>query len=145
MILQTGKTILGAALIAVSGIVSASDAVLSNVTGPALVNQGDAYVTATPQTELSAGDRLMVLEGGSAEVTYADGCIHTVTDSEVLTIGKQSTCVDEQAAAEDTGPSFAAAMGAAPLGGALIIGGTAAAVVGGAAFSVDNNGKGISP
>ena len=61
-------------------------------------------------------------------------------------IGKQSTCVDEQAAAEDTGPSFAAAMGAAPLGGALIIGGTAAAVVGGAAFSVDNNGKGtMSP
>ena len=145
MSLPTGKVIAGAALLAVSGIASASDAVLSNVTGPALVNQGDAYVTATPQTELSTGDRLMVLEGGSAEVTYADGCIHTLTDSEVLTIGKQSTCADEQAAAEDTGPSFAAAMGAAPIAGAFVIGGTGVGILAGAA-STDSNGKGgISP
>ena len=132
------KTLLGAALVAVSGMSVAADAVLTDVTGSALVNKGDAYVTAHASTELNAGDRLMVMESGSAVVTYADGCTYTLSDSEVLTIGQQSTCAGEQAAVEDTGPSFAEAMGGGAAGG-FLIGATGVAVAVGA-VSVSSNG-----
>ena len=146
MSLPVKKALFGAALITTSFAAAASDAVLTSVTGAALMNQGGTYVTAAAQSELNAGDRLMVMEGGSAVVTYADGCTATVSDSEVLTIGQQSTCAGDQAAAEDTGPSFADAMGASGAGGALLIGGTGIGVAG-LAVSTDSNGKGgpISP
>ena len=137
------KILFGSALVAAAGVSSASDAVLTSVSGTALLNQGDAFVTPEPQAQLHAGDRLMVMEGGSAEVTYADGCTHTVVDSEVLTIGKQSTCAGEQAAAEDTGPNTAALGGGGA--GAWLVGAVGVGTAG-LAITVDNNGKGgISP
>ena len=146
MILSVNKVLLGATLITTSYAAAASDALLTSVTGTALMNQGGSYVTAAAENELNAGDRLMVMEGGSAVVTYADGCAFTVTDSEVLTIGKQSTCAGDQAAAEDTGTQFAAMGGGIGTGGAIVVGGAAVGVVG-MAISVDSNGKGgpISP
>ena len=144
MSLKISQILFGTALATAAGISSAADAVLTSVSGAALVNQGDAYVTAEAKTELSAGDRLMVMEGGNAVVTYADGCTYTLSDSEVLTIGKQSTCAGEQAAVEDTGPNFAEAVGGGGIGGPLVIGGTALGV-GVGAFSVDSNGKSPSP
>ena len=135
------KSIVGAAVLGASSVAVASDAVLSSVTGTALVNQGDAFVTAQAQSELNVGDRLMVLEGGEAVVTYADGCDYTLTDNQVLTIGETSSCTSGQAAAESAG-TMSAAVGGVGAGGAVI--GLGAVGVVGMAISVDSNGKGGS-
>ena len=50
-----------------------SVATLSAQQGTVLVNQGDEIITATEAQPLQAGDRVMVMEGGRAEITAGRG------------------------------------------------------------------------
>lgn len=73
---------------------------LARITGTAIVNQGADYVTGREGMSLAEGDRLLVLEGGSAVVTFADGCERTVADNELLIVPAVSTCAAGPAVAD---------------------------------------------
>ena len=109
---KTIKTGLAATLLSVTGVAAASDAVLTSIDGVALVNTGESYVTAQADTSLVAGDRVMVMEGGSAVITYADGCAYTLDGTKVLTVSSHSPCDSGQTASQEMGKRYAQAAGA---------------------------------
>ncbi|MBK1701337.1 hypothetical protein [Thiococcus pfennigii] len=134
---------------------------LARISGAAIVNQGSQYVTGREGMPLVEGDRLLVLEGGSAVVVFADGCERAVADNELLVVPAISSCAASDAVASDahkvapynavaetTGPDAAAkfqltqmgapAAGAANLGWIPVVG--AAAVVGVAVADDDDDG-----
>lgn len=91
---SAGKSVVGACLMVVLATASASESVgtLVRVDGFAAVSQGAQYVKGYEGMRLREGERLMVMEGGSAVITYADGCQYTLKDNELLTIGPTSAC-----------------------------------------------------
>jgi hypothetical protein len=94
-----GKVILGACLTATLSVSNAEDSIgtVSQVTGVAVVSEGAQYVKAHEGLQLQEGDRIMVLEGGSAVISFTDGCQYKLADNEVLTIGLKSTCASDAA------------------------------------------------
>jgi len=90
------KVFLGAGLAGIMATASAVEpaATLSRINDNAYaaVSQGAHYVKGHEGMVLMEGDRIMVMEGGSAVISFADGCQYTLTDMEVLTIGSASTC-----------------------------------------------------
>lgn len=84
-------------------------ATLSAQEGTVLVNQGDEFVTATEQQVLAAGDRVLVMEGGSAEITFADGCVLPLAEGSMLDVPALSTCAAAMARVQKIGPSYAEA------------------------------------
>ncbi len=82
-----------AMLFAGSGLAATSVAILNVTNGSVLVNQGKQFITAQPSQILTAGDRVMVMEGGNAVVKYADGCIQTLTSGSLAVIAQQSACI----------------------------------------------------
>lgn len=110
-----GLTLAG--LMAMSTVAMAADATatLSDTQGTVLVNQGEMFITAMPGTALQAGDRVMVMEGGNAILTYADGCQLPVTAGSLVTVAA-TTCA--ATVTEKVGPMFAQAVGdSAPVSG----------------------------
>ena len=87
-------------------------AILSNQEGTVLVNQGEEFVTATQAQILMAGDRVMVMEGGAAEVVFNDGCVLPLESGSMAVVSELSTCAGSVAAVEQLGPSYAQAVGA---------------------------------
>ena len=89
------KCLLGACLTSVLGVASAAEPItgtLARITGVAVVSQGAQYVKGHEGMQLKEGDRLMVMDGGSAILSFTDGCQYSLADNEVLTIGATSTC-----------------------------------------------------
>jgi hypothetical protein len=88
------KCLLGACVTFALGTASAAESVgtLSRLDGDAVVSQGAQYVKAREGMKLNEGDRFMVMEGGSAVISFADGCEYKLADSELLTLGPTSTC-----------------------------------------------------
>jgi hypothetical protein len=60
--------------------------------GTVLVNQGKQFVTAQSGQLLTAGDRIMIMEGGKASIRYADGCMQELASGSLIAISKTSTC-----------------------------------------------------
>ncbi len=89
-----------------------SVAVLSAQTGTVLVNQGEEFITADEAQLLMAGDRVMVMEGGSAQLTFLDGCVLAVESGSLLDVPATSTCAGTVASVQVIGPSYAQAPGA---------------------------------
>jgi hypothetical protein len=90
-----GRVLLGAGLTVGLGVASAAaelTGTLSRIEGTAVVSQGAQYVKGREGMKLKEGDRLMVLEGGNAVISFADGCRYTLGDNELLTVGAASTC-----------------------------------------------------
>jgi hypothetical protein len=85
--------------------------VLGNQQGTVLVNQGEEFITATQAQALNAGDRVMVMEGGSAEITFADGCVLPLASGSMAVVPETSTCAGSVAAIEQIGPTYAQAVG----------------------------------
>jgi len=86
-------------------------ATLSAQQGTVLVNQGDEFITATQAQPLLAGDRVMVMEGGSAEITFTDGCVLPLESGSLLDVPAVSTCAGTVASVQSIGPSYAEALG----------------------------------
>lgn len=84
-------------------------ATLSAQEGTVLVNPGDEFITATEAQALQAGDRVMVMAGGRAEITFADGCVLPLPEGSMLDVPAVSTCADATARVQKIGPSFAEA------------------------------------
>ena len=92
-------------------------ATLSAQQGTVLVNQGDEFITATESQPLQAGDRVMVMEGGSAEITFTDGCVLPLASGSLLDVPALSTCAGTVASVQSIGPSYAEAMGGSSTSG----------------------------
>lgn len=103
-----------AALVLAAPAFAADDsvAVLSAQTGTVLVNQGEEFITASDAQPLMAGDRVMVMEGGSAQLTFLDGCVLPVESGSLLDVPATSTCAGTVASVQAIGPSYAQAVGA---------------------------------
>lgn len=75
---------------------------LARITGTAVVSQGAQYAVGYEGMALQEGDRLFVLEGGSALVAFADGCQYRVQDNELLIVPAVSTCSATDAVATES-------------------------------------------
>ncbi|HEX4854370.1 hypothetical protein [Arenimonas sp.] len=84
-------------------------ATLSAQEGTVLVNQGDDFTTATEAQALAAGDRVLVMEGSRAELTFADGCLLPLAAGSLLDVPAVSPCAGGVAGVQRIGPSFAEA------------------------------------
>lgn len=100
-----------AALFAAPAFAAEPVATLSAQQGTVLVNQGDEFVTATESQALLAGDRVMVMEGGSAELTFTDGCVLPLVSGSLVDVPETSTCAGAVANVQNIGPSYAQAVG----------------------------------
>jgi hypothetical protein len=108
------RTVIAASMLLTSVAFAAEEgtATLSSQQGTVLVNQGEEFVTASGSQVLNAGDRVMVMEGGSAEITYADGCVLPLAAGSMVSVAAMSTCAGDVAKVEQIGPTFAQAVGA---------------------------------
>lgn len=71
------KAVIAIALsLAFTGAVSAaeSSATLASAEGSVMVNQGKQFVPVQNGQVFAAGDRVMVMQGGSAVLRFSDGC-----------------------------------------------------------------------
>lgn len=133
-------TIAIAMAISTSAIAADKETVLNNLQMPVMVNQGSSYVEATDSMFLYAGDRVMVLEGGSAQLNYANGCVQVLGANEVAQIDNTADTCNSMAAAgthQALGGSSSGGAGAGTSSAALI---TASVVgIGAAAVIIDNS------
>ncbi|WP_146910505.1 hypothetical protein [Arenimonas daejeonensis] len=96
-----------------SAFAAESVATLSSQQGTVLVNQGEEFVTAADAQALQAGDRVMVMEGGNATITFADGCAFPLASGSLVEVPAVSTCAGAVATVQQVGPSYAQAVGGA--------------------------------
>lgn len=99
------------ALIAAPAFAAEPVASLSAQEGTVLVNQGEQFITAADAQVLNAGDRVMVMEGGTAEITFADGCVLPLAAGSMVEVPALSTCAGNVANVQSIGPSYAQAVG----------------------------------
>lgn len=113
------KAIAFAALIALTGAATASAAtpaaVLASAEGQVLVNQGKEFVSATAGQALVAGDRVMVMQGATASLRFADGCLLPLTQSSLVVVQNLSSCAGGDVQIAELKPMSAQAAGAKAL------------------------------
>lgn len=95
-----------AAVSAVEGV-----AILDEVNGTVLVNQGEKFVPATEGQSLNSGDRLMVTKTGNAVLVFGKGCTTEVKAGTMVTIPEQSICDGGQLITQSLEPGAGAAPG----------------------------------
>ena len=66
---------------------------LAQLNGNVLVNTGTAYRQAVPEQVLNTGAKIITTQGASVSVRYADGCVKTLPQNTMLTIGSQTECI----------------------------------------------------
>ena len=110
----TQSLIAASLLLSSVGFAADGSATLSNQQGTVLVNQGEQFITATQAQALKAGDRVMVMEGGSAELTFSDGCVLPLASGSMAVVSEFSTCAGSVADVQQIGPTYAQAVGARP-------------------------------
>lgn len=105
------STLVAASLLAGSAFAADSVATLSAQEGTVLVNQGEEFVTATDAQALMAGDRVMLMEGASATITFADGCAMPLVAGSLVELPAQSPCTGAVVNVQQVGPTVAQAPG----------------------------------
>lgn len=122
-----------ATLLATSAFAAEPVATLTAQQGTVLVNQGEEFTTAAEGQALRAGDRVMLMVGASATVTFADGCALPLAAGSLLEVPATSTCAGAVAKVQKIGPTYAQAVGADPQGGSdtenWVVFGTAGALI----------------
>lgn len=89
-------------------------ATLIRVDGVAVASQDAKYVDAREGMTLKEGDRLMVLEGGSAILAFADGCQYELGEMAMLAVQGTSTCAAKGVGVYKVDPKSGVADGAVP-------------------------------
>ena len=102
---------IAASLLAGSAFAADSVASLSSQEGTVLVNQGEEFITAADNQSLKAGDRVMLMEGASAEITFTDGCALPLVAGSLVDIPAVSPCAGGLAKVQQMGPTYAQAPG----------------------------------
>ena len=136
-----------AAAVLSAGVAVAEDAqtILTSVTSPVLVNQGESYVPAEAGMVLASGDQLVALQGGEAQVSYANGCVHQMAGNEVYRISSEDACaMPADAAVHQAAPSSPGSGGSMSTGDivGLVI---TAGVVGYAGYEIADSDGGNNP
>lgn len=72
------------------GVAAQPAATLASAKGTVLINQGKQFVSAQAGQLLTAGDRVMIMQGGSASLRFADGCVKNLESGSMLLV--QNTC-----------------------------------------------------
>ncbi len=128
-----------AAAVCLTANAQAADIVASlvQINGTALVDQGEQYTTAKEGMSLRTGDRVMVMEGGSAILKFADGCSYPVGDNRILTVGAADSCTSGALAQDSVGPYYAAAAAPAATAGAIAAGVVGTVVILGASGAIE--------
>lgn len=107
-------TLLVAAMFAASSVsaseATAPEALLTNIDGTVLINQGERFVNVHEATALVSGDRVLVMTGGSAGLVWADGCEMPLVAETMLSISAQSPCMGQTAEVTQLGPMIAQAV-----------------------------------
>ncbi len=89
-------------------------ATLVRIDGAAVASQDANYVAAREGMTLKEGDRLMVLEGGSAILAFADGCQYELGEMAMLSVQGISTCAANGVGVYKVDPKSGIADGAVP-------------------------------
>jgi hypothetical protein len=109
-------TALCATSLSFAALVSAQEgtgvAILDELKGSVLVNQGENFVPATEGQSLNAGDRLMVTKNGNAMLVFGKDCTKEVKAGTMVTIPQQSICEGGQLITQSLEPGAGAAPGA---------------------------------
>ncbi len=102
--------------ISFAALVSAQEgngvAILDEVNGSVLVNQGEKFVAASEGQSLNAGDRLMVTKSGNATLVFGKDCKTEVKGGTMVTIPERSICDGGQLVTQALEPGAGAAPGA---------------------------------
>ena len=88
-----------------------SVATLGDIGGSVKINQGVEFVDAQPGQPVNAGDRILVMEGGSASITFNDGCKLQISGGSLVTVPATSTCKGAQARSQQIAPSDSGPVG----------------------------------
>jgi hypothetical protein len=96
-----------------SGAHADSVATMGGTVGDVKINQGVEFVQAEPGQAVNAGDRILVMEGGSASITYSDGCEMKIPGGSLVTVPATSTCKGAQAHSQQIAPSDSGPVGSA--------------------------------
>jgi hypothetical protein len=104
-------TVALATLIAGTAFAAAPHAVIQEAEGSVMVNRGETYVAAQPGMALGAGDRVMVLDGARAKLTFADGCPLPLVANSIATVPPASPCTGAITDVKAYGPMYAQAVG----------------------------------
>jgi hypothetical protein len=107
---------------------AASAATLSSANGSVMVNQGKQFVSAQSGQALAAGDRIMVMQDGSAVVRFDDGCDVTISGGSVAVLPAVSTCAGGKMEISRLAGETASVAAASSAGTWALIGGAALAV-----------------
>ena len=79
-----------AALLAASPVASATS--IDGIDGQVLVNTGGGFARTTKASDVKPGDRIMARPGGSALISYGDGCTVPVREGSVYVVKQKSPC-----------------------------------------------------
>ncbi|TXK65605.1 hypothetical protein [Alkalisalibacterium limincola] len=90
----------------------APQASLLGIEGTVLVNTGERFVNTRDDTQLAAGDRVLLMNEASAQLLFADGCDVSLQAESMITIGEASPCAGQELEVNRVGPMTAQAMGA---------------------------------
>lgn len=108
-------------------------ATIEPVNGDVSVNQGQGFQKLNSAFEAKVGDAVMVSPGGSAKVSYADGCAIALKPGAVMVIGALSPCASGSYAEEDDHNDNT---------GTLVFGAGMAGVTGFVIYEIIQNGQG---
>lgn len=108
-------SVLCATSIGFAALVSAQEgsgvAILDEVKGSVLVNQGEKFVAASEGQSLNAGDRLMVTKSGNAILVFGKDCKTEVKGGTMVTIPERSICDGGQLVTQALEPGAGTAAG----------------------------------
>lgn len=71
---------------------AAQAATVSVLSGPVSLNKGNGFRSIGSSASAAGGDLVMAGAGGTAEITYEDGCKQTVNSGETVTVAETSPC-----------------------------------------------------
>ncbi len=101
--------------ISFAALVSAQEgtgvAILDEMNGSVLVNQGERFVAATEGQSLNPGDRLMVTKTGNAVLVFGKDCTTEVKAGTMVTIPERSICDGGQLITQSLEPGAGTAPG----------------------------------
>jgi hypothetical protein len=84
-----GLMFVGASSLASAQDAPASLATLNKAEGKVMVDKGAGYVSATANTPLNKGDRVITLGGSGAEIVFADGCKSQLKENHMMVISAE--------------------------------------------------------
>ena len=107
--IRTFSLVITALLSASLAYAGDANVTLSSQNGTVLVNSGKQFVSAHAGQTLAPGDRIMVMKGGKATLTYPDGCVSTVRSGSMVDVATH--CAQNTAQTQKIAPMYAQAVG----------------------------------